>query len=195
MRYGEFGGPSDLPPPDERGDALPDDLQRLRQAFDEQRYWVVTPEQDGTWALRQLDDTTGLLSEPTDVSGPLAADTGEATGWASELTGVTLWESLSTHPGAWIEAIYTLVREIGRSPRRGRSIVLRIEPDQHTPGLMLVIVRERWDATGLESSPLTTYERTAFRDTAHVLRWASERFGLDPAGWVTVTGDTEYHHP
>jgi hypothetical protein len=183
------------------------DLGQLREAAP-RPFAIVQDDPDSSgdilvtgWGLQLID---GAIFAWCDTGADHRASVGafasaDSALWIAEMAGPArlVWMQ-SIEPsakGAWIEASYKLVREIGRSPRRGRSLVLRIEPDQHTPGLTLVVVRERWDSTGLESSPLTTWERTAFGDTSHVLDWASERFGVDPAGWVTAIEDTENHHP
>jgi hypothetical protein len=119
----------------------------------------------------------------------------EATSWAGDLVGVESWITLPTHPGAWIDEIYRVVRDVARRGRPGRSISVRIEPDPHTAGLQLVVVRERSDSSGLESDPLHVRELAAFSGTADVSRRASARFDLTGDGWITVDEDREYRHP
>ncbi len=174
-------------------------VDRLREAAREQRYWVLKPETGGIWTLRHLDDSTGLLSEPVHTSEPIGDNPADAVGWAGTLVDVDCWHGMSSHRGAHIEEAYTVVREIGRFLRtgtgRGRGVVLRIEDHENDPGLRLVTLRERWDATGLESDPFWFCEDTGFADRADMLRQISKWFDLDPDGWQTITEGAEYHHP
>ena len=168
-------------------------VDRVREAARDERYWVLKPEGDGTWTLRHLDDTTGLLSAPAHTSGSIGD--AAAASWATGLVDVECWHGMSSHPGARIEEAYTVVREISRGRRAGRSIVVRIEDGAYNLDMPLVVVRERWDTTGLESDPLHGFEPKGFADDADMLRHVSRWFGLDPGGWQTITEGTEYHHP
>jgi len=168
-------------------------VDRVQEAARTDRYWVVHPEPDGRWTLRQLDDTTGLLSEPHHTSpGPLTD--GDATEWAYQTVGVDGWYTMTTYPGASIDEAYRLVRDIGRRPRRGRSLVLRVEPADFDPDLILVVIRERWTATGRDSEPLYACERAGLGDDSEMLRLFAADYGVDPAGWVTIIPGVEYQH-
>jgi hypothetical protein len=143
----------------------------------------------------KLDDTTGVLGEPEHTSGRIGADPNTAMDWAATIVPVESWVAFTDARTAFIDELHDLVRDIARRPRTGRTVVLAVEDDPHTPGRQLVVVRERWTATGRLSAPLHTRERAAFADDADMLTWASDRFGLDRQGWTTVTEGAEYHHP
>jgi hypothetical protein len=171
-------------------------LDRLAEAVREQRFWVLHLEADAaSWTLRELDDTTGVLGEPEHTSGRIGADPNTAMDWAATIVPVESWVAFTDARSAFIDELHDLVRGIARRPRTGRTVVLAIQDDPHTPSRQLVVVRERWTATGRLSTPLHTRERAAFADDADMLTWASDRFGLDRQGWTTVTEGTEYHHP
>ena len=70
-------------------------------------------------------------------------------------------------------------------------MIVRIEP--HPDGPSLLIVRERWTSTGLESDPLYLCESSGFEDEADMLRQVAHWFDLDDR-WVTVTPGVEYWH-
>jgi hypothetical protein len=61
-------------------------------------------------------------------------------------------------------------------------------------GIKLLVVRECWPATGLESDPLYSCEYGGFQDEADMLRQVSGWFGLAEDGWTTTSGGTEYWH-
>jgi hypothetical protein len=171
-------------------------LDRLAEAVREQRFWVLHLEADAAaWTLRELDDTSGVLGEPEHTSGRIGADLNTAMDWAATIVPVESWVAFTDARTVFIDELHDLVRAIARRPRTGRTVVLAVEDDPHTPGRQLVVVRERWTTTGRLSTPLHTRERAAFADDADMLAWASDRFGLHRQGWVTVTEGAEYHHP
>ena len=171
-------------------------LDRLAEAVREQEYWVLHREADGmSWALRELDDTTGALAAAQHVSGPIGGDPGAAMDWAAGLVDVEGWVAFNDDRTAFVDELHHVIRDVARRPRTGRSLVLRVEDDPYTPGLRLVVAREQWTAIGRLSAPLHTRERAAFADDADMLTWASDRFGVDPRGWVTLIDGVDYRHP
>jgi hypothetical protein len=130
-----------------------DTIDLIREAARTGLYWVFKPEDNDTWTLRQFDDATGLLSEPVQTSGPIGAGSTAAIMWAEDLEDVSGWQSMSRpYPGAYIDEIYSLVREIARKPQSGRDIVVHIETDPSLPGLALPLcanggTRAAWRAT------------------------------------------------
>lgn len=150
---------------------------RIREAARSERYWVLAPERGDVWSLRRLDDTTGHLGD-AEHSERFGGDDVAATVWASKLLGVDGWQSLGMLAGAYIEEAYSVVRSIAHYPRAGRTVVVRVEPDQHDPGLTLATVRERWDATGQVSDPLYTYDRSSFAGDEELLAEVSKAYGL-----------------
>lgn len=124
-----------------RPERRPIDL--LREAARTDKYWVLRPEGDGTWTLRQLDGKTGLLGEATHTSGVIGADSGAAIDWAHDLVEITAWHSMrQPYPGAFVDETYTLVNELAYQARPGRTIVLRIETDPQLPGITLFAAGE-----------------------------------------------------
>jgi hypothetical protein len=165
----------------------------IREAARTDKYWVLHPEPTGTWTLRQLAGATGLLGEAAHESDRFGPDSGKAVSWAEDLVDVTAWHTMSRpYPGAFVEEAYELVREIARTPRPGRQVLVRIEPGPD--GLRLLTVREYWPATGLESDPLYFCEYSGFTDEADMLRQVSGWFGLAGDDWTTVTPNVEYRH-
>jgi hypothetical protein len=196
MRYAEYVPGSGTVEPGGTTAAGFRTLDRLAEAAREQRFWVLHLEADAaSWTLRELDDTTGALGEPEHTSGRIGTDPNAAMDWAATIVPVESWVAFTDARTAFIDELHDLVRDIARRPRTGRIVVLAVENDPHTPGRKLVVVRERWTATGRLSTPIHIRERAAFADDADMLTWASERFGLDRQGWVTVTDGAEYHHP
>ncbi|WP_027342187.1 hypothetical protein [Hamadaea tsunoensis] len=171
---------------------FPRTADHIREAARAEQYWVLTAEPGGAWALRQLDDTTGQFGPPLHHSGAVGVHPGAATAWAARLTGVDGWHPMQTRPGAYIEEAYSVVLELSRQPRPGRRLVLRVEADPANPGLAYAVVRERWDASGLYSEPLSAVARTEFTDDAHMLAETSEAFGVDEAGWTAVVPGAEW---
>jgi hypothetical protein len=171
-------------------------VDRIRETAWQDMYWVLVREPDRTtWTLRHLDDRTGALSEPVHHSHPVGPDSYQAVGWAQGLVDVESWRGIGDDDAPMlIDETHALVREIGRRPRRGRSIVVRREADRHHPSRMLVRVYERWDASGRLSDPLRTMEADQFADDDEVRAWASKVYGLDPAGWRRGAADGEYIH-
>jgi hypothetical protein len=199
MRYAEYRSASRDNPAGTgaaiatRPETRPIDL--LREAARTDRYWVLRPEGDGTWTLRQLDGKTGLLGEAAHISGPIGDDPTAAADWARDLVEITAWHSMRQPcPGAFVDEVYTVVRELAYQARPGRSIVLRIETDPQFPGVTLFAVRERWADTDLESDPLGAWEYSGFADEEDLLRQVSGWFNLDPDGWTTVTPGVEWRH-
>jgi hypothetical protein len=194
MRYAESHGSP--PPAPAASDAQPHRraTDRIREAARTGQYWVLHPEDDGTWSLRHFDDATGLLGPALHVSGPLGSDPNAALDWAGRLTGITGWQGGGSAPGSYIEEAHALVRELAYIPRPGRHIVARIESDPSLPGVELLVIRERWPASGQESDPLYFCEASGFDDRADMLQQVSAWFGLNPTGWTTVVDGAEYHH-
>jgi hypothetical protein len=114
--------------------------------------------------------------------------------WAQTLVDVENWVALVDDRSAFVDEIHQAISDIAWRPRLpGRSLVLRIEDDPHTPNLVLVVIRQRWAATDRLSAPLHIREPAAFGDVTTALGWASERYGVDRPGWRPV-GPGEYHH-
>jgi hypothetical protein len=90
-----------------------------------------------------------------------------------------------------VDEVYGLVREIARTARPDRQVVVRIEPGPD--GLTLLAVRERWTRTGLETDPLYSCESGGFGDEADMLRRVAGWFGLTN-DWVTAKAGIEYWH-
>jgi hypothetical protein len=168
-------------------------IDRIREAARTGLYWTLNPEPDDTWTLRQLDDTTGRLGEPVHTSPAFGADQARAIRWAADLVGVPDWTGIAD-TGRHIEAIYAVVRELAYTTRPGRAIVVRLESDPRIPEVELVVVAERWTATGLTSDPLYVGDRSGLGNTEQALRAVSEWYGLDPAAWDTVVEGREYQH-
>ncbi len=176
-----------------RPERRPIDL--LREAARTDKYWVLRPEGDGTWTLRQLDGKTGLLGEAAHTSEPIGDDSTAAIMWAGDLVDTTAWHSMRRpYPGAFVDETYTVVNELAYQTRPGRSIVVRIETDPAIEGVPLLVIRERWLATDLESDPLYFCDYTGFDGEADTLRRVSDWFGLDPDGWTTVKPGVEWRH-
>jgi hypothetical protein len=196
MRYAEHATGSDTVEPGSTTVAGFRTLDRLAEAVREQRFWVLHLEADAaSWTLRELDDTNGALGEPEHTSGRIGTDPNAAMDWAATIVPVESWVAFTDARTAFIDELHDLVRSIARRPRSGRTVVLAVEDDPYEPSRKLVVVRERWTATGRLSTPLHTLERAAFADDTDMLAWASDRFGLDRRGWVTVTDGAEYRHP
>jgi hypothetical protein len=191
MRYAEYDVNADRAPVRRGPERRAVDL--IREAARTDRYWVLRPEAAGTWTLRQLDGATGLLGEAAYESDRFGANPDKALAWAGDLVEVTGWVSMSRpYPGSFVDEAFGLVRDLARAPRPGRSVVVRIEPAPD--GMQLLVVRECWPATGLESDPLYSCENSGFGDEADMLRQVSGWFGLAEDGWTTVTPNTEYRH-
>jgi hypothetical protein len=197
MRYAEYDGAGQRPLAGIAVASRPQRrlVDRILEAARTERFWVLLPEPGGVWTLRQLDDTTGWLDEePAHTSDPIGADVAAATLWAAGLVDVEGWHSMTSHPGAFVDEVYTLVREIARRPRPGRAIAVRVGPDANNPELTMLTVAERWAATGALSDPLYTCEYADFADHADMLAQVADWYGLDPDGWDTLTEGREYQH-
>jgi hypothetical protein len=190
MRYAEYtsaGRAAVRQRPEQRA------VDLIREAARTDRYWVLHPEPAGTWTLRQLDGATGRLGDPVHESDRFGPDSGRALDWAGDLVDVTAWQGMSRpYPGAFVDEVFGLVREITRRPSASRRVLVRIEPGPDA--MRLLTVREYWPATGLESDPLYFCEYSGFADEADMLRQVSGWFGLAEDGWTTVTPDVEYRH-
>ncbi|UWZ35734.1 hypothetical protein Drose_32280 [Dactylosporangium roseum] len=190
MRYAEYkanGGVAIERRPERRA------VDLIREAARTDRYWVLSPEPAGTWTLRQLDGATGLLGDPAHESDVFGPDSDKALAWAGDLVEVTGWVSMSRpYPRAFVDEVYDLVRDLALTPRPGRTVIVRVEPGPD--GIKLLVVRECWPATGLESDPLYSCECGGFKDEADMLRQVSGWFGLTEDGWTTVAPHMEYRH-
>lgn len=189
MRYAEYvaGGGVAKRRPERRA------VDLIREAARTDRYWLLYPEPAGTWTLRHLIGATGRLGEPAHESDRFGPNSDKALAWAGDLVDVTGWVSMSRpHPGSFIDEAYDLVRDLARTPRPGRNVLVRVEPGPD--GMKLLTVRECWPATGLETDPFYSCEYSGFTDEADMLRQVSSWFGLAEDGWTTVTPHTEYRH-
>jgi hypothetical protein len=172
-----------------------DVLDLLQEAARTQLYWALCPEADGRWTLRRFDDATGRLGDVEHTSARIGDDLSAAVEWSEDLVDVRRWASMTRpHPGVYVDHLYEVVRDLGRQPRAGRDIVVRIESDPNIPGVPLLTVRERWSATDLESDPLYFCEFSGFDGETDMLRQVGNWFGLSPDGWSTVTPGVEYWH-
>jgi hypothetical protein len=197
VRYAEYGGAGRPPLAGTAVAARPGRrlTEKILEAARTERFWVLLPEPGGVWTLRQLDDTTGrLYDEPAHTSPPIGDNPAAAIMWAGELIDVECWHGMESHPGAYIDETYALVREIARSPRPHRRIVVRVEPHPGDPQLIMVTVAERWTATGRLSDPLYACEYVDFDDHVDMLAWVAGWYRLDPTGWDTITDGREYQH-
>lgn len=164
----------------------------IREANRTDQYWVLHPEPDGRWTLRHLDGASGLLGDAEHESPKFGPDSSAAFAWAVDLVDVTGWRSMSRpYPGAFVDEVFDLIREITRTARPDRQVMVRIEPGPDA--LTLLTVRERWTRTGMETDPLYTCESTGFEDEADMLRQVADWFGLANA-WVTAKEGIEYWH-
>jgi hypothetical protein len=171
------------------------DADLIREAARTDRYWIVNPETDGTWTVRQLDGTTGRLGDPAHTSEPIGPNSDAALAWASDLVDVIAWHSMSRpYPGAYVDGSFSLVRDLARQFRPGRAVVVRIESDPSVPGVPLLTVRERWTATDLESDPIYFCEHSGFIDDQDMLRQVTGWFGLAGDQWETITPGVEWRH-
>ncbi|NUO55865.1 MAG: hypothetical protein HOV71_06980 [Hamadaea sp.] len=169
-------------------------VEHIRDAARADQYWALVPQGPGFWALCRFDDTTGFVGPPVHVSGTIGVHPGVAVAWAQRITGLAGWVPMTSRPGILVEEAYSLVLEIARQPRTGRRIVLRVEADPQRPSGASVVVRERWDASGLYSDALSVVDRAEFADETQMLQQTAEGFGLDPALWTPVLPGVEYAH-
>jgi hypothetical protein len=95
------------------------------------------------------------------------------------------------HAGVLIDHLYGLVRDLGRQRRTGRDIVVRVETDPSLPGIRLLVVREHWTHSDLESDPLYVGEHSGFE--GDMLEQIADWFGLAGDRWTTV-GPGEFRH-
>jgi hypothetical protein len=167
-------------------------VDRIREAARTDSYWVLAPLADGRWTLRRFDDRTGLLGAAEHTSTPIGTERVAGVEWASGHVDVDRWQEMhAPHDGVFIDHLYGLVRELGRQPRTGRDIVVRIETDPSVPGIPLVVVRERWTHSDLESDPLYVGEHSEFE--GDMLGQIADWFGLTGDRWTTV-GPGEFRH-
>jgi hypothetical protein len=156
---------------------------------------VLRPEGDGTWTLRQMDGKTGLLGDAVHTSEVIGDDSAVAIMWSTDLVDTTGWHSMrQPYSGAFVDETYTVVNELAYQTRPGRSIVVRIETDPAIEGVPLLVIRERWSASDLESDPLYICDYTDCDGEADTLRRVSDWFGLDPDEWITHTPGVEWRH-
>jgi hypothetical protein len=197
MRYADYDGPAgEVSASTGPGVVRHRTIDRLRWAVREQQFWVLERRGHGrSWTLARFDDRTGVIGPAQFASGPIGDDASAAMDWARTLVDVDNWVHLVDDRSAYIDELQRLISDIAWRPRLpGRSLVLRIENDPHTPKLVLVVIRQRWAATGRLSAPLSIMELPMFQgDVAAALDWASRRYGVDRSGWRQV-GAGEYHH-
>jgi hypothetical protein len=202
MRYAEYVAGTEIPAPGGGARTARRTVERLADAVHEQRFWVLSrhPESSETsntsatsWTLHELDDTTGVLGPAVYTSPELGADPAVAMDWAADLVEVDGWTDFTDDGAAYIDELHRIITDLTWRDHPGRSLMLRLEDDPHTPGLQLVVARQQW-SSGRISTPLHTCERSVFPDTQTLLDWASERFGVDRAGWVSSAGGRDHHH-
>ncbi len=171
-------------------------MDHLINAARSGRYWMLCPETDGTWTLRQLDDRTGETSEPYATSPVIGASDLAAVAWAREIPDVAQidgWhgpDAVDPEDGPWIEEAYGVVRELRYGRRPGRDLVVQVQPDAAYPDQDQVIIRELWLASGRESRPLYVTDRSTYDDDADMLARIGAAYALDPTGWSTVKPGT-----
>jgi hypothetical protein len=193
MRYAEYVAGTEIPAPGRGARIVRRTVERLADAVREQRFWVLSRQPHTSWTLRELDDTTGVLGPAVYTSPELGADPAAAMDWAADLVDVDGWTDFTDDGAAYIDELHRVITDLTWRDHPGRSLVLRVEDDPHTPGLQLVVARQQW-SSGRISTPLHTCERSVFPDTQTLLDWASERFGVDRAGWVSSADGREHHH-
>jgi hypothetical protein len=169
---------------------------RIGETSITQLFWVIVGAEEGPWRLRLLDDRTGQLRDAPD-DAPVITDEmtrAEVSSLVSRHTGVFNWSGINSPEDGVVEEAYVLIRELAYKPRTGRSLVLTVGPSGTRTTGDLVVVRERWDATGLLADPILRTERKDLGDDEQMLATISDWLRVSREGWREVTPGLEYQH-